>query len=258
MTEQKRQQLETLITEGYRFRLGDYISQAFDLFQRSAGNFIGFALVAGLMTIVAGFIPFLGQLLSNFILTPCLAAGAYLAAYTLDKREPLEFNRFFKGFDFVGQLALVTLVIGIISIISMIPMFVAWSYTDFFGWFKDVIMSGAPAIDVPDFPNWSLLLLLPAVYFYVSYTWAPLFIVFYDMTFWEAMEMSRRLITKNWLIIFLFNFILGLFLIVGALMLILGLLVAVPVIYCAQYAAFRDVTRLGEDTEQDITDHLVA
>ena len=61
------------------------------------------------------------------------------------------------------------------------------------------------------------------------------------MEFWDGMEFSRKLITKKWWNIFGFTLLLALINILGALVLLVGLLFTIPLTYCAIYAAFDDI-----------------
>lgn len=243
-----QQKLERLIEQGYEFRLGDYISEGFSILQKQMGLFVAFTLIFFLIAVAAQIVPVVGPIASSFFLTPPLVAGYYLVSHRIKLGESITFNDFFSGFSFIGQLALATLVMTIFYIVGMIPFFASVGTSIFLGDFTGF----------DGFPFWSFLLLLPLVYLGVAYTWTSLFIVFYKMDFWPAMETSRRLITKNWWQIFLFAIVIGLVNVAGALALGVGLLFTVPASMAAQYAAFADVTRLMEEEEADeIVDHLV-
>lgn len=257
MTEQQRNRLNTIIDEGYSFDLGAYISQGFALFQRSAGNYIAFAFLAGMIIVVASLIPIIGSLLTNLILTPALLVGGYLAAHKLNKNEELEFGTFFKGFDFIGSLASAALVTSLIVIAAFIPLIAVWYMYGAADWLYEMIDNPMLAEEPPSFPFWSFLLLAPAVYFGVAYSWSYHFIAFYGMGFWEAMETSRKIITKKWGLFFLFFLILGLLVGLGFLLFFIGALVAFPILMCASYAAFADVTGLLLEEESDLLEHLV-
>lgn len=257
MTESQRNRINAIIEEGYHFDLGDYIRQGFTLFQKSAGNFIGFAFLAGMMLFVAGLVPVIGSMLGNLILTPALLVGGYLAAHKLNRDERLEFGTFFKGFDYVGQLALAALVTNLIILASIIPMFIVWYLTGTFDWVWSTIDNPLATSEPPAFPFWSFLLLAPAVYFGIAYSWAYHFIVFYEMEFWGAMETSRKIISKKWGLFFLFFLVLGLLVGLGFLVFFVGILVAFPVLMCANYAAFADVTELLVEAEDDLVEHLI-
>lgn len=257
MNENQQKKLQEVLDYGYQFRFGDYLSKGFELFQKNVGGFIGYAFVAGMIIMVCNFIPIIGPIAGGFFLSPALTVGAYLVAHKLNKGESTEFGDFFKGFEFVGPLAAATFVMMLIIIASLIPMFIAWGTSGFFSWIIEAQSDPLSVGEPPHFPIWSMIFLIPAIYLSVAYGWAAMFIAFYKMGFWEALEMSRKLITKQWLIIFLYTLVLGLLASVGIILLLVGILVTYPIMLCSQYAAFADVTRLMEEEESDIVDHLV-
>jgi hypothetical protein len=258
MTESQRNRINKLIDEGYEFELGEYISQGFGLFQKSAGNFIGFAFVAGMIILAASLIPVIGSLASNLILTPALMVGGYLGAHTLHRDQPLEFGTFFKGFDYIGQLALAALVTNLIVFACFIPLAAVLYMGGALNFIWELYLNPLAEPEIPNFPLWSLLLLAPVLYFSIAYSWSYHFIAFYKMEFWDAMEMSRKIIGKKWGMFFLFLIVLGLLAGLGFLLFFVGILVAFPVLMCANYAAFADVTGLlQEEEEDDLVDHLV-
>ena len=134
-----------------------------------------------------------------------LTAGFYIVANKISKGEPYEFGTFFKGFDFFVPLLLWSLIGGIFIALGMVA------------------------------------LIVPGIYLAVAYTFAPLFIVFAKMEFWDGMEFSRNMVTKKWWDIFGFVLLLVLINIVGALAFVVGLLFTIPITYCAIYAAFEDI-----------------
>lgn len=259
MNERQQRRLQEVLDLGYEFHFGTYISKGFELFQKNAGGFIAFSFVAGLIVVVSSLIPIIGSIASGFFLSPPLVVGAYLVAHQLNKGEQAEFSDFFKGFDFIGPLAAATFLMTMIILASLIPMFIAWGSSGFLGWVIDwqsdpISNMGGP---LPAFPSWSLLLVIPAVYLGVAYGWATMFIAFYRMGPWEALEMSRRMITRQWMILFLYSLALGLLAMAGVILLFIGIFVTYPIMLCSQYAAFADVTRLMEESESDLMEHLV-
>ncbi|TAK49639.1 MAG: hypothetical protein EPO28_00510 [Saprospiraceae bacterium] len=253
--------IDEIIQNGYDFRFGDYISKGFSLLQKNIGGFIIYAVVTLVLIMVINFIPIIGALVSNFILTPILTVGAYIVAYKLDKGEQTEFGDFFKGFEYIGPLALTALATFAIMMLSLIPFFLAVSSSGLIAWYMDVLQNpmSMSGVSIPSIPGWSFLLLLPAVYFAVAYNWAYMFVVFYKMSFWDAMESSRKVISKNWMIIFLFLFVSGLIAAAGIIVLCVGILVTFPAYLCMNYSAFADVTQLGTESKEsdNIENHLV-
>ena len=200
----KPEDYEPLIQNGYDFRLGDYISRGWEIFNKGAGNFVGFALITlvGLGSI--SMIPFIGTA-ANLILSPFFAAGFYLVARKYSKGEQVEFGDFFGASN-----DLVQLILG--SIISAVMIGIGF-----------------------------ICLVLPGIYLAVALHFTVPFIVLARLEFWPAIDTSRKVITKQWLNFFLLALVGGLILIGGVIAFGIGIFVAYPVVMCISYAAFEDV-----------------
>lgn len=258
MTETQKQRLEEIIEHGYEFHFGEYISRGFNIIGKSTGAFIGYTLVFFMIIMFTSMIPVVGSL-AMVVLSPALSVGFYIYAHRLENDMHPEFGDFFKGFDHVGQLVLTYIVMSIILLLSAAPMLIAVSSSGFLQWYWELIMDpqNADVLNFPDFPFWSLILLLPMIYLSVAYKWAYPFVVFYNLSFWDAMEYSRRIVSKNWFMIFLFAIVAGIIGGLGVILFLIGVLYTVPAMICADYAAFADVTGLNLEEEGDISEHLV-
>ena len=210
-------QFDQLINEGYEFRMGDYISRGWELFKMNAGGFVGFTLIYCLVAGVANAIPVLGTLIQLAIGAPLLA-GFFIVARKLAHDEPVEFSDFFKGFEHITQLVLGNLVVTIFVIVGLI------------------------------------LLVLPGIYLAIAYSFVMMVIVFEKIEFMKAMEVSRKVITKNWWNFFLMAFVFAGIAILGILALGVGLLAAIPTIYCILYAAYEDI--MGIPTDEGYLDRI--
>jgi hypothetical protein len=138
-------------------------------------------------------------------LTGPMTAGFFIVARRINKNESYDFGAFWKGFDFFVPLMLYTLISSILGVLAFIA------------------------------------LIIPGIYLFVGWAFAVPFIIFGNMEFWDAMEYSRKLITKKWWNIFGFLLLIMLINIAGALVFFVGLLFTVPITYCAMYAAFEDI-----------------
>jgi hypothetical protein len=196
--------LQKLVDQGYAFNMSEYINQGYALFKKNIGGFVGFSALYLGIVVIANFLPALGGAVSLFI-QPILIAGFYIVANDIMRENPFDFNRFFKGFDFYLQLLVANILVGIFVIIGV------------------------------------LALIIPGVYLAVSYTFAPLFIVFLGYDFWPAMEWSRKIVTRNFWNIFGFVVVLGLINVAGALFCGIGLLFTLPATSCMIYCAFEDI-----------------
>jgi uncharacterized membrane protein len=253
-------QLQKRIDEGYAFNFGDYISKGIRLIQQEVGLFIGAILLFFVIQIVLSAIPIVGGLVSGLFVSPIILVAFYITGHKLDKGEKIEFSDFFRGYDKIGDLALTALLTGLIVLGSIIPgciLLVTAGISSYYTFEPDfdAVNGGLLALGL-------ILILIPAVYFSVSYTWALPLVWFYDIKPWPAMETSRKLVGRNWFMVFLFLMVTGLIAALGVLGFFIGLLFTIPVMYLAHYAAFADVTGLLEEYDEttdqsDIIDHFV-
>lgn len=211
--------VQSLINEGYEFRTSDYFKRGNELFKQDSGLFIGYTCVYFLIIMIAGMVvPFAAN-----ILAPPLAIGFYLVFQKVRKGESREFGDFFKGFDKIGPLILVSLVSGMFISLGII------------------------------------LLIIPGIYLAVAYAIADKLVYFRNYEFWTAMEASRKLVSKqlgSWFWFFTLIFLINL---AGALPCGLGLIWTIPYTMGAVFAAYEDVLGLGDEEEQqgpDLTDHF--
>ena len=253
--------IDQIISEANDFRFGDYLSRGFEIFKKDIGGFIVFTLIFFVLSMVIGLIPVVGSLANSLFVTPALTAGIYLVARRLDLNEQNEFGNYFKGFDFTGQLALAALVVSLITVLSIVPFaLVVWN-PEYLEWYQDVLQNpGSPPPSFPEMPPlWSFLLLLPAIFLSIVYSWTYMFIALHKLEFWPAMEASRKLLTKHFFI-FLVFIIVFLVIFMGSLLVFcIGILAGIPLIMCMNYAAFADLTKLNAtpDTGEEIEQHLI-
>lgn len=246
-------QVQRVIDGTYNFDFGKYIGDSFGVIGRNVGPFIGFMLIWGMIAMVSGIIPIIGPIASAIIITPCLTAGVYLAIQKSHDREYLDFGLFFKGFDHIGQLALAALLQGLIMVAICIPAIIAIVVgLDF---------ENMDPIDGPElegFPWWTLGFLVPIIYLSISWVFTSLLIVFHKMEAWPAMEASRKIISKQWIMFFLLALVGGIIASLGVVALFIGLLFTIPVYYAVIYLAFQDIVGLPkEEVETMATDHFV-
>jgi len=86
-----------------------------------------------------------------------------------------------------------------------------------------------------------LLLIIPGIYFAVSYLFAHFFVWYYDVDPSEAIRLSRKTVSGNFGQILLLCFVLGGINLIGILAFGVGILLTLPFTYCVIYAAFDDI-----------------
>jgi len=203
--------LEGLLQKSYAVKIGDYIGTGWETFKKNPVGFVGFTLVVFLINVAVAKInqsasP-VGTLISLLVSGP-LNAGFLIVAFKLLKNRATTFGDFFRGFNNYLPLFLVSLVSSVVIAIGF------------------------------------LLLIIPSIYLAVAYIFALPLVLEKKMNFWDAMEFSRKLISKNWFSFFGFAFVLVLVNLAGGLLLGVGLLVTIPLTICAIAAAYADIVGL--------------
>ncbi len=187
-------------------RIGEILNRSWDLFKENAGNLIVLFLIYFVIvfsaSFVFGFVPLFGWVLSGIVYTAMLA-GIYYAYLKILRGEGANVNDVFMPFKEVLNN------IVIMSIIKTI--FIAIGF---------------------------LLFIIPGIYLVVSYLFAELLIVDKKMDAWEALEESRKRITKKWFSYFAFLVVLAVINFLGLIPLGLGLIVTMPLTMMAVVVAY--------------------
>ena len=108
-----------LLNDGYEFKLEKYISNGFELFKKEYGLFIGFSILAGLISMVGGMIPFIGYFIQA-IAAAVLNLGYFYVARKIKLGETPDFADFFQPFNSLGNIAGVALIVFILTIIGIL------------------------------------------------------------------------------------------------------------------------------------------
>ena len=151
------------------------------------------------------FLVLISNPVSGLILGGPLLVGFYLAARHMKAGGDAGLELFFNGFRKFGPLLILNLLMSLVILLGF------------------------------------LLLIIPGIYFSISYLFAHLFVWFYDVPPGEAITLSRKMVSGNfiqitwvWLLLLGLNFL-------GALALGLGLLVTIPISALVIYAIFDDI-----------------
>ena len=174
------------------------------MFKEHIGEFIGFTLLMFVISAISSKFAFAGSFIISALAAP-LYAGFGIVAFKLLSGKPFQFGDFFNGFNYLLPLFLAGLACGFLVSIGMV------------------------------------LLLIPGIYLAVGYMFTTFLIIDYRMEFWQAMEISRQIITKNWFAFFGFACVLFALNFLGALAFAVGLLVSIPVSACAAAIAYKEI-----------------
>ncbi len=196
------------VDRDYTFKFEKYFDRGWEIFRQYIWGFSGFLSLNFLISTGLSELPqseaALPTAIYNFV-TPVLTAGYYIVALKLAKNKSRNFADFFAGFKRFFPIFLVNLVSSLLIFLGLI------------------------------------LFILPGIYLVIAYLFAILFILEYRFGVWQALEASRKVISKHWLSFFGFSLTLLYVNLVGILFLGIGLLVTIPLSYCAIVAAFEDI-----------------
>jgi uncharacterized membrane protein len=246
------QKLQNHLANGYDVKISDYITEGYEIFKKNAGGFIGYTVLYFVITIILGFIP-LVNLANSIIISPCLVFGFYLVAKKVSEGTIPDFGLFFKGFDYFGKIIVINLIIFAIILACILPILFMIGFN--FLSFSNSSDTAEAIRNIFTSTSITLILVFILALIFITSCWifATQFAVFHNMESWQAMEISRKLVMKNWLMIFLFLIVLGVIAIIGAMFCGIGLIVAIPLIYCSLYASFKDLAGIpGEDNSDEI------
>lgn len=246
--------LEEIKRNGYEFKLGEYINKGFSVFGKQAGIFIGFTVIFFIISFASGFIPFVGGLLNQLLLAPCLVAGMIFMAYKIIvNKTPQTFNDMFSAFKEPGQLVLMALINLGIALIVVVPiLLIGGVFGGFLTFFETMQTGGKPDPEemIAFFTSFSAVILIAALIMMVIGTFLSFsmyFIVIGKLSAIDAIKGSITLARKGFFWILLMFLVLGVFMIIGALPCGLGLIVAVPVYYTTVASAFCDIMKINEE-----------
>ncbi|MCP9761781.1 hypothetical protein [Lacihabitans soyangensis] len=239
------QKLTSSLASGYEVKIGDYISRGYEIFKANMGAYIGYTVLYFLITTVVNMIPFL-NIISSLVISPCLVFGFYLVSKQISQENTLPtFNTFFGGFNYAGKIIVISLITMLVFVVCMMPFLISVGVSIFALRDSDsseiisAILAGPlPILGVG---------LLVMVYFAVSWCFASLIAVFHNKESWAAMEISRKLVGKNWFMMLLFLIVVGVVTAAGFLLLGIGIIFTLPLGICSLYAAFEDICGLPED-----------
>lgn len=142
----------------------------------------------------------------GIVLSPVMAGGFYLSALKARRNETLSFTDFWLAFNEFISLSLA----GLVSFAFM---------------FAGLCTLG-----------------LVTIYLWVAYQFAYTLIVDRRMEFWDALEASRKAVTKQWIGLFAFALCLFMLNLVAFLVtLSLGLIVTLPFTACVLVEAYADI-----------------
>lgn len=215
----------------YQVDIGQCLARSWELFKQHFGLLIGatvifLVLVAALNQLIGLFtqdainslmsgnitpLPILTIFLWNLpeaAFSTIMTGGLYVLLLKLIRGETAVIGDVFEGFrSHLPQLALAGIVIQFFTVLGL------------------------------------LACIAPGIYLSVAWIFAVPLVVDRNLDFWSAMEVSRKVITQHWWIVFCLFLVVALVTLVGFLACCVGLFVAMPVGFGAIMYAYEDIFR---------------
>jgi uncharacterized membrane protein len=212
----------------------------FEIFLKSPGITVGFFIIAvlvGLASLLfASIIPLLGNIAATTVHFS-LAGGFFIAAYKLYRGKEINLSDCFSGFNQIGQLVLMALIVYGFFMLILIPLGI--------GTFLVMDGGGSNNSSTEYFYIFYIGLMLFALVVgfaaSVAYLFALPNIMHLGLKAWGAMELSRRVIFKSFGRILLLVFLIYLINIAGIIVFGLGLLVSIPVSFFVTQVAWEQM-----------------
>ncbi|MSU46594.1 MAG: hypothetical protein EXS42_05595 [Lacunisphaera sp.] len=217
------------------------LGRSFDLWKSNFLPLVGVTLLILLVQMVVSLIPFLGTL-SGFFLNGVFTGGLYYYYLGIMRGEHRAVGDAFAGFSraFV-PLMLATLLTSIL-IIAVLLVFLG---PLFLSLVKAMMLSGRVVDSLPALSPLALggIFLGCIAMLYLSISWVFTFALVIDQGLgpWTAMEVSRRVVTRQWFRVF-FVMLLGVILaMLGLIGLFIGVFFTIPLMFGAVLYAYEDL-----------------
>jgi uncharacterized membrane protein len=219
-----------------------WISEGWELFRRAPLAWIGAMLLLVIAYLAVGAIPVLGSL-AGVLAGPMLGTGAAAFAHGVDRHGQPDFSLLGAGFrDRFGALLGVALLNLAFSAGIVVAAVLGWLAV--VGGHlphnpqgvEDMAASAGLGLALVALLALALLIPLAAAVWY-----APALVYFAGMGPLEAMRESLRACLHNWLPMLVYSLLALFMTLLGAMALLVGLLVVVPVLAASYYTSFRDI-----------------
>ncbi len=225
--------INEITSRGYEVDIGGCISRGWALVKSNLGISVGATFLVMLCNQAAGFLPIIGILISLLVQGP-LIGGLYLFFLKMIRGESPSLGDAFSGFSkgfwrLCGTFLLMALLIYVWFIPAAV-FFFAMPHSQQFG-------SGF----------WVLLAFGIVAVFYLGIAFAFALPLAADLELgpWDALRVSRRVVSMKWFSIFGLVFVAGLLSMLGLLACLIGVIFTMPILYAATLYAYEDIFGAG-------------
>lgn len=216
-----------------------WIADGFALFKKAPGMWIALVIVLFVILLVLAFIPLLGAV-ATFLLMPLFLGGLMLGCRALEGGGELEVGHLFAGFkEHTGNL----IVLGALAIggwvIVMLPVIAIVGAGAMFGMMRGD-MAGVAAMGGSIVLAWLVAMAL-SIPIYMALWFAPALVVLRGLAPVAAVKESFFGCLKNIVPFLIYGIVMLVLGVLAAIPLALGWLVLGPVAVASIYVAYRDI-----------------
>jgi hypothetical protein len=209
------------------------LSRSFDLWKANLLPLVGVTFVVFLATAVLGMVPILGAIV-NIVLSGVFYGGLYYYYLGKMRGEPREFGDAFAGFSKAfGPLALASLLTVALSMAAACVLIAPWVV--------GIALTAQQGQPNPLFILGIFVCALPIIYLSVSWTFTFALVIDQGLGPWTALEVSRRVVTKQWFRVFFTMLLGGILAMLGLIGLIIGVVFTIPLAIGALLYAYEDL-----------------
>lgn len=202
----KKEKIEELIATGYDIDIEQAFRNGWEMFKvLPLYSMLYGIFILSVQVVFAVYMSDLAFVFSVFLAGP-LYAGFFLVANKISRNVEVTYPDFFTGFQYYIPVILVCTIGQVIA-------------------------------------GFGLILLIPGIYLVVGYMFSVLMAIFGGFDFWSSLEYSRKVIHIRWWKFFLLALCLVILNIIGALLLLVGLIVTLPLTFYVIYCLFEDITQ---------------
>jgi len=219
------------------------LERAIKLWTSNFFPLVGVTLLVLLVIMVTSIIPFIG-ILSRLLLTGVFYGGLYYYYLGKYRHEPRTVGDAFGGFS----MALVPLMLANLITAAITVGVMLLCCAPMFAFIMQIAVQGARHMQ--GFPTFSPLVIIGflvglLVMVYLSVSWIFTFMLVIDQRLgpWTAMEVSRRVVTKQWFRVFFVMFLAGIITLLGFLGLFIGIFFTLPITFAAAVCAYESLCR---------------
>jgi hypothetical protein len=209
------------------------LGRSFDLWKANFLPLVGVTFVVFLVTGVLGMVPILGAIV-NVVLSGVFYGGLYYYYLGKMRGEPREFGDAFAGFSKAfGPLALASLLTVVLTMAVACVLIAPWVI--------GIMMTAQQGQPNPLLLLGVFVCALPIFYLSISWTFTFALVIDQGLGPWTAMEVSRRVVTKQWFRVFFTILLGGILAMLGLIGLIIGVVFTLPLAIGALLYAYEDL-----------------